>query len=287
MWSILLAVAALLVAIGAALYSRASALAAKRSAVAAEAVDRRERTPLLRLIIDDPIDAPGDKAIYRVRNEGPQDLGQVTVYRPKPPDGITYRIAVTGGTGDWADDEIDLGPLALTGEARFTLSCGGREDLPEFLVRIECSSGVDTWTISRALPSPRPVRDPLGPAPNEARAAIEAARAAFDEIVAHGGRDALFFDNENADVGRTLRDNAGRLGDPALKASIQRIADAWDKAFALAAPHQYVYDLNEVLRSNPDPEEMRRRGEQSEVAHQGQGECAAALSRLNALESGS
>jgi hypothetical protein len=30
------------------------------------------------------------------------------------------------------DDEIELGPLALTEEARFTLCCGAAEDLPSF-----------------------------------------------------------------------------------------------------------------------------------------------------------
>ena len=54
--------------------------------------------------------------IYRVRNDGPQDLDSVTIHRPRPPDRITYPIAVTGGGAGWATDEVTLGPPATKEE---------------------------------------------------------------------------------------------------------------------------------------------------------------------------
>lgn len=278
----ILAVIAILVAIGAGVYARISAIAADRSADAAEAAERRERTPQLSILITDKAEAPCDKAIYRVRNEGPQDLDSVTVYRPRTPDRITYPIAATGRTS-WVEDEVDLGPLALTEEVRFTLCCGAAEELPEYLVRIECAAGDDRWTITKTLPPPRPARNPLGPSPDDARAAVELARLAFDEIVVHGGRDTKFFLNDEwREVGRSLRDNAGRVGDRELKARLEGIADIWDKVFALAPPGQYVYDLSNLDR---DPGRARRLQQQSDVGHEGQDECEIALRRLNDLQS--
>ena len=79
--------------------------------------------------------------IYRIRNDGPQDLDAIIAYRPKPPDGITYPIAATGRT-DWVDDEVDLGPVPLTKEVRFTLCCGIAEELPQFVVRIDVEAAL-------------------------------------------------------------------------------------------------------------------------------------------------
>lgn len=64
-----------------------------------------------------------------------QYLDSVVVYRPRPPDGNTYRIAWTGRNNGWEDDEVDVGPLALGQETCITLCCGVAEDLPEFRVR--------------------------------------------------------------------------------------------------------------------------------------------------------
>ena len=135
--------------------SERSAAAADRSAAAAESSDRREREPILSISLDHPVPAPADLVIYRVRNDGPQDLASVVIYRPQPPDRITYPLAVTGDTAGWAANEIALGPLAVTREAKFTFCCGSAVELPEFRVRIECKSGPDTWTLSRVLPPPR------------------------------------------------------------------------------------------------------------------------------------
>jgi hypothetical protein len=117
-------------------------------------MERRERTPELAILLDDPVRAPNDTVIYRVRNDGPQDLSSVTIFRPRPPDQITYPIAKTG-EGGYAEDEITYGPLALTQELRFTFCCGAADKVPEFRVRIECSSGDDHWELSGILPNPR------------------------------------------------------------------------------------------------------------------------------------
>jgi hypothetical protein len=154
--------AALIVSAASALYSRRavkaadrSAAAADRSATAIESGDRRERTPRLPIFAHDPAPAPCDRVIYRLRNDGPQDLSSVTIYRPRSPDQIEYRLAKTGDGEGWAEDEITYGPLAMTQELRFTLSCGVAETLPEFRVRIEAKSGNDTWKLSEPLPTPR------------------------------------------------------------------------------------------------------------------------------------
>lgn len=157
--SIIVSVLALAIALASAVFSYRSSRAATRSANAVEASERRARTPELVIVLDRPTPAPNDRVIYRVRNDGPQDLDSVLVYRPRPTDGIKYPITITGGCTGWAVDEVDLGPLALTEEARFTLCCSAAQQLPEFRVRIECRSGTEEWTVHKLLPSPR------GPAP--------------------------------------------------------------------------------------------------------------------------
>ena len=165
--SVALSIAALAVSLGSALIavravraaSRSadaasrSAAAASRSAAAAESSGRRARPPQLAILLSDHVLAPNDKVIYRVRNDGPQDLDGVVVHPPRPPDRITYPIAITGA--GWADDEIGLGPLAMTQETRFTLCCGTARDVPEFRVVIECRAGTDEWLLTQLLPPPR------------------------------------------------------------------------------------------------------------------------------------
>jgi hypothetical protein len=163
--SVLLAVLGFLVAIRSARASERSAGAAegsatdaRRSADAAESMDRRERQPNLSIDLEMPVQHPGDSVIYQVRNDGPEDLDAVTIYRPRPPDGIAYPIAVTGAGAGWADDEISLGSLRLTQIASFTLCCGAALVIPEFRARIECRAGKDTWALTRLLPPPRLVQ---------------------------------------------------------------------------------------------------------------------------------
>ena len=74
--------------------------------------------------------APGDRVIYQVRNDGPEDLDALTIYRPRPPDRVTYPIGKLSET--WADDQIEWESLALTEEVSFVLCCGVASELPEF-----------------------------------------------------------------------------------------------------------------------------------------------------------
>lgn len=283
--SIIFAVVALIVSVAAGWYARQSAVASDRSAKAAEAADRRARMPQLRFFLDHPVDAPIENVIYRVRNEGPQDLDRITVFRPKPPGGITYPVAVTGDGAGYAEDEIQLGSLALTKEARFTFCCGAAEDLPEFLVRVECAAGNDEWTLSLALPSPRTVLDPLGSDPKRTRTALEDARAVFQDLVSRGGDDKAFFEDPKSKfIGQGLRDCAGRTGNKPLKQAISAVAGSWDKAFATAPPDSgpQVINLNDIGASF-DPEYERRRDEVASVAQDGLDRAMEALAQLTVL----
>lgn len=151
-----LSVAALVVAAISAALAYASWRSAHRSAEAAEAADKRARTPRLAIGCTDPSPAPVDRVIYTIRNDGPQDLDLVVVWRPRPGDQIVYPIAKTDGPGGWAEDEVALGPLRMTQETRVTLCCGTAEKLPVFRVRVECRAGSDIWELPIDLPSPRP-----------------------------------------------------------------------------------------------------------------------------------
>jgi hypothetical protein len=131
-----------------------SAQAAVRSADAAETADRRERTPQLAVELNQPNPVPGELAIYRVPSDGPQDPDDIIIYRPRPSDRITYKIAGAGDFG-FADNESHLGSLALTQEAWFTLGCGVVAKLPDSRVRIQCHAGDESWMSARLLPPPR------------------------------------------------------------------------------------------------------------------------------------
>ena len=149
-----ISIGALVLSAVALIFTWKSADASVRSAKTAEASDHRARTPQLAILLDVPEPAPNDRVIYRIRNDGPQGLDSLIMYRPKPPNGITYPLAVTGRT-EWMDDEIELGPLGLGEENRFTLCCSSTPELPEFRVLIRCTADVDVWETSAVLPSPR------------------------------------------------------------------------------------------------------------------------------------
>jgi hypothetical protein len=160
--SICIASAAVLVAIASAAFSAKSASAADKSATAAlrladiaEANDRRARTPKLAVILDSPVQAPGERVIYRIRNESPQLLESVLVHRPPQPDRRIFPIGLTGGAYAEGDEPVQLGPLAFSEEKRMTLHCGAEVVPPEFRVIIECASGADSWSLATVLPPPR------------------------------------------------------------------------------------------------------------------------------------
>ena len=99
-----LSIAALVVSGFAAFFTWKAVRAADRSAGAAESADRQARTPRLAVLLDNPVPAPSDLVIYRVRNDGPQDLDSLVIYQPRPSDQISYPIAATGGGGKWVDE---------------------------------------------------------------------------------------------------------------------------------------------------------------------------------------
>ena len=106
-------IAALLVSLGSVYYTR-------RSANTAVAKDRRERTPSLTFTLSSPQPAPIDNAIYRIHNDGPEDLASIVVHRPitPGPDGIIYPIALTR-EGHYCDT-VDVGPLRVSESERIT-----------------------------------------------------------------------------------------------------------------------------------------------------------------------
>lgn len=146
-----ISVVAVVVSTGAVLFT-------KRATDLASAKDRRERTPSLTFTLSAPQPAPIDSAIYRVHNDGPEDLTSIIVHRPIAPgaEGIIYPVAVTAD-GHW-HDEVDLGPLSIGDGNRMTLCCGSEMVPPEFEVVIDCvgkNLKRDRWTITRVLPPPR------------------------------------------------------------------------------------------------------------------------------------
>jgi hypothetical protein len=121
------------------------------------------------------------------------------------------------------------------------------------------------------------------------RTQLTAMRTLFTDITAEGRRTDWFLDSQRQESGRQLRDLVERLGDHKLKRSMTEVADAWDKAFALAPATRGpmvrwtddVITPQERARSAAD---QKRFGEQSEVAHEALEQVKSALSRLNALE---
>jgi hypothetical protein len=226
--------------------------------------------------------------IYRIRNDGPQSLDSVAVYRPRPPDQITYQIAVTGG-GGFASDEIELGPLGLTREARFTLGCGSGVDLPEFWVRIECRAGADLWEISQLLPPPRGAAGPIPRA--EVRTALETIREFFQDIVSAGGHhQSYFLEDSRKSIGPLrVSDLEDRVSDWPLKEQLSEVAKFWNEAFAHSPqePGARAFSLSEPWPDEyrrEDEEIDRRRGLEAEQAARGLEACSVALGRLNELE---
>lgn len=116
-------------------------------------VERLAKEPRLTLIAEDVGDEDARQVFYRLRNDGPRDLDSVVVFRPRPSDGLTYAIAKVGGA--WADDDVELGRLALTQEAHLTFACGSTRPWPDFRVIISGKAGRDSWRLVRSLEEPR------------------------------------------------------------------------------------------------------------------------------------
>jgi hypothetical protein len=142
-----------LVAIG---VSIASVVYTKRQADAATKAEWRANKPVWAVEIEQQVDERADAAIYRVRNDGPQDLDSVSVHPPKTDDGVRYPVAPVGR--EWPEDlatEAALGSLAMGQTGRFVLSIGVRVETPEFRVRLVATRGKDTWEEVILLGRPR------------------------------------------------------------------------------------------------------------------------------------
>jgi hypothetical protein len=282
-----LAAIAIVVSIAALRHAKRSADASEASAAAAKSLERQSRTPDLKITLDHPAVAPQDKALYHVRNEGPQDLVSVTIYRPITRDRVTYPLALTGAGEGFADDEISF-PLPLGTERTITLCCGAAPKPPEFRVRIVCVAGDDKWELTKDLPAPRGVPRPaMGPHPERARAGIVKARGFFQDVVAVGGQDTSFWlDPNRQGIAQDLRDYAARVGDSWFDNALEGIASAWDHAFATAPPPMgaRVIDLNDLTPTPADLEHDRRLSENQDAARAGEERCEEALAIMNTLE---
>lgn len=154
-----ISILALVAAVVAAFSGWRSAGASAQSARVALAADRRARRPRLRIEFLSPAQAPGDRVIYRVFNDGPQDLDRIVVHRPRPPDGIIYGVVTTEVGRDFGD-EAPHEALPIGGHFRFTLCCGAAEHLPVFQCRVECRAEEDAWTEFLTLENPRQEKAP-------------------------------------------------------------------------------------------------------------------------------
>lgn len=153
-FAVILSALALVVAAASALYTRVTAGHAKRQADAAEVILHDQHKPHLFIEITGPPQSEQIPwAYYSVRNDGPQDLDEVTVYRPLTTDGIVYRIGYIGQKT--VAEELSLGALALGRQVSFALQCGAAPELPPFWVKIECRKGEERWQLLDLLPSPR------------------------------------------------------------------------------------------------------------------------------------
>lgn len=86
----ILSILALVVAEASALFAFWAYRASRQSADAATSSERRERQPALAVEIEAPAPSPSDRAIYRLRNEGPDDLDSVVICRPRVKTGTAY-----------------------------------------------------------------------------------------------------------------------------------------------------------------------------------------------------
>ena len=102
----ILSILALIVAGTSALFAFWAYRASRQSADAATSSERRERQPKLAVEIEAPAPPPTNMAIYRVRNDGPEDLEAIVIFRPRPKDSIIYQLAVTSRGTDRCSQSV-------------------------------------------------------------------------------------------------------------------------------------------------------------------------------------
>jgi hypothetical protein len=151
--ALVVAIIALLVSGASVKYTRRAARAAETEAKAATAAEHRANRPVLAVSVEAFVNTGDNSAIYRIRNDGLQELVSVSVHPPKPGDGINYPVAQIGE--NWSEARVDLGPLPMGATARFVLSIGVSGKLPEFRVRVTSATASDTWDDVLLLEDPR------------------------------------------------------------------------------------------------------------------------------------
>lgn len=129
----------------------------------------------------------------------------------------------------------------------------------------------------------------LGPAADELREALEAARTRFDDIVSAGGRRADWFqDEERRETDRKIEDLAERLTDEKLRTALTGVVAAWRVAFGAAPPRRIIGGYMENYPTRQDRGEQaaaeKQFAQQVQAAQAGQSDAQSALRRLNELE---
>ena len=143
-------VVALVIAIASAAYTRQQALLARARSL-------RERTPHFTVTLSSPAPPPGDRAIYLIHLDGPEELSAVLIHKPHTTGNTSYPVTPTDLGVGW-QDAAELGPMRLGDTKRFTLCCGSADATPEFEVRIDCvgaNQRHDRWQILEVLAPPR------------------------------------------------------------------------------------------------------------------------------------
>lgn len=129
----------------------------------------------------------------------------------------------------------------------------------------------------------------LGPAADELREALEAARTCFEDITSAGGRRADWFqDEERRDTDRKIEDLADRLKDEKLRTALTGVIAAWRSAFGHAPPRRIIGGYMDSYPTRQEQGEQAateaRFALQVQAAHAGQSDLQSALRRLNELE---
>ncbi|GGW45038.1 hypothetical protein CP966_20240 [Streptomyces galilaeus] len=132
----------------------------------------------------------------------------------------------------------------------------------------------------------------LGPEAEELRKQLTAFRALLDDVASGSHRSDWFMHEDRRETSRALQDAAGRRDDPALKLSLNRLADAWNEVFALAPPPRtklrFLGGIEEVRQqrdvASQEARYMERIAQMCELAQTAKIDVQSALSRLNELE---
>lgn len=120
------------------------------------------------------------------------------------------------------------------------------------------------------------------------REAVADIRTLFENVIGSSGKtDEFFSDEENRQTFQRVVDLTGRVEDPNLRSSLERISSAWRDVSALAPPQRVrMYSAGQT---NPtyvqeDIEDRAKHQRQVEEAEHGKDASESALLRLNKLD---